>query len=297
MSNNALPVVVGVDGSQSALRAARWAGAVANASASPLHVVHAEPYFGRNWSDAGAAIRAAEISEQRDSATAILAAAQEAVRSDFGGLTIHTEDVAEPVKIALIRLSRRARLVVLGCDEVTPSGALLLGSTTLDVASRALCPVVAWRGDATAPTPQPLVVGVDGSPSSGAALATAFTLANLFRAPLRVVHCWSTLVALDEAIAPFLTEGSELEAAERRAVSDAVAVWCRRYPDVEVATFVEPNKASRALLEHATDAQLVVVGTRGRNALMGSLFGSTSLNVLHHSRIPVVLCRDGDEHS
>ncbi|HYO02950.1 MAG TPA: universal stress protein [Mycobacterium sp.] len=296
MSGDPVPVVVGVDGSPSALKAARWAGAVANASASPLHLVHAEPYFGHSWSDAGAAIRAAEIAEQRDSAAAILTGVEEAVHADFGDLPITTEEFAEPIKEVLTRLSRRARLVVLGCGDVTPAGALLLGSTTLAVASRAVCPVVAWRGDAMSPTQQPVVVGVDGSPSSGAALAAAFELADLFGATLRVVHCWSALVALDEAIAPFLTDGSQLEAAERQAVSDAVAACQRRYPDVEVATFVEPNSPSRALLTHATDAQLVVVGNRGRNALASALLGSTTLNLLHHSDVPVVLCRDGDDH-
>lgn len=48
----------------------------------------------------------------------------------------------------------------------------------------------------------------------------------------------------------------------------------------------------KALLRHAEDAQLVVVGTRGRNALAGTLLGSTSLNMLHHSPVPVLICRD-----
>ncbi|TPG32719.1 universal stress protein [Mycolicibacterium hodleri] len=296
MFDKAVPVVVGVDGSPSAFKAARWAGAVADAAGSPLHVVHAEPDFGHNWSDAGAAIRAAEITEQRDSATAILKGVEDAVRADFGELTITADDFAEPVKDVLIRLSRLAWLVVLGCDELTPAGALLLGSTTLAVANRAMCAVVAWRGDATSPTQQPLVVGVDGSPSSGTALAQAFELASLFGAPLRIVHCWSGLAALDEAIAPFLTHGSQLEAAERQAVSEAVAVLRPRYPDVRVSTFVEPNSPGRALLAHSADAQLVVVGNRGRNALAGTLLGSTSLNVLHHANVPVVLCRDGNGH-
>ena len=295
MSNNAVEIVVGVDGGPSSLKAARWAAAVANAAAGALHVVHAAPDFGRTWSDAGAAIRAAEITEQRESGTAILEDVATAVRADFGELAIYTEDFAEPVKEVLTRLSRRARLVVLGCDEVTPAGALLLGSTTLAVANGAVCPVVAWRGDVTSPTGQPLVVGVDGSSSSAAALATAFELADLFGAPLRVVHCWSGLVALDEAIAPFLTDGSQLEAAERRAVSEAVAVRRLRYPDVRVSTIVETNSPARALLAHAADAQLVVVGNRGRNALAGTLLGSTTLNVLHHADVPVVLCRDGDD--
>ncbi|BDX33592.1 universal stress protein [Mycobacterium antarcticum] len=290
MSNDSAPVVVGVDGTPSSVTAARWAGAIAHASACPLHLVHADPYFGHSMSDAAAAIRAAEIAEQRDTAAAILKAAEEAVRADFDDLSVTTMDFAEPVSAVLSRLSGHARLVVVGGPAVTPAGALLLGSTTLEVARRAMCPLVAWRGVAVAPTVQPLVVGIDGSPHGDAALAAAFALADLFGAPLRVVHCWSTLVALDEAIAPFLTDGSRLEAAERRAVTESVAAWRARYPRVEVTTFVEPYGPSQALLAHAEGAQLIVVGNRGRNALAGVLLGSTTLNLLHHSLVPVVLC-------
>ena len=51
-----------------------------------------------------------------------------------------------------------------------------------------------------------------------------------------------------------------------------------------------PVPAGRALLEQAGDAQLVVVGSRRRNALTRGLFGSTSLNLLHHATVPVMLC-------
>lgn len=295
MSDSPAPVVVGVDGSPSALSAARWAGAVANLAGAPLHLVHAVPYLGRNWSDAGAAIRAAAITGQQESAAVILNAVAEAVRADFGELAVITEEFAEPVDEVLTRLSRRARLIVLGCDELTAAGALLMGSTTLKVAAGASCPVVAWRGGAIAPTKQAIVVGVDGSRSGAAALAVAFELADLFDVPLHAVHSWSGRAPGGVTI-PFLIDWDALEAAEWKLLTDAVDGWTTRYPDVEVTCFVEPTKPSRLLLNHLTDAQLILVGDRGRNVLADMFLGSTSLNMLHYSAVPVVLCRGDDHH-
>jgi nucleotide-binding universal stress UspA family protein len=66
------PVVVGVDGSFTAIRAARWAAAVAAMLEAPLHIVHGRPSLGHNVSDAVADIRATKSEVQRESATAIL---------------------------------------------------------------------------------------------------------------------------------------------------------------------------------------------------------------------------------
>jgi len=57
-----------------------------------------------------------------------------------------------------------------------------------------------------------------------------------------------------------------------------------------VTHFVEPGGASKALLQHIEDLQLVVVGSRGRTLVTGVLRGSTSLNLLHHSPVPVMVC-------
>ena len=65
----------------------------------------------------------------------------------------------------------------------------------------------------------------------------------------------------------------------------------QRYPGVAVECVVAEGAAAQAVLDHCGDAQLVVVGTRGRNALASTLLGSTSLNLLQHSEIPVMVCR------
>lgn len=288
MTNNESPIVVGVDGSLAAIRAARWAGALAARLDAPLHIVHAMPSLGHNLTDAVAAIRAAAITQQQDAAGTILKTAEEAVRAEQPELAITGVAREDPADEALVSLSASARMVVVACDEMTAGAALLMGSTTLNVATEAHCPVVAWRGELVAPTADPIVVGVDGS--SDAALAFGFGLAGDLGAPLHVVHSWSMRRPAAAVTIPFLVDWDALEAAQLQEAMAAVKPWSERHPTVDASVYVEPEKPSRALLEHLDGAQLVVIGNRGRNALTGLLLGSTGLNLLHHSPVPVMLC-------
>jgi nucleotide-binding universal stress UspA family protein len=235
------------------------------------------------------AIRAAATADQQAAAEKILAVAEQAVHEDVAGLSITTEVVRESADKALTELSRTARLVVVGCDDVNPVAALLLGSTSLAVATHAVCPVVVWRGDAM-PTTKPVVVGVDGTPAGAAALAAAFEYADRFKVSVKAVHSWLTTLPVDGVTIPYLIDWDALEAAEWALLANAVDEWTTRYPEVDVQLFVVPVKAGRALMQHLADAQLVVVGSRRRNALTAAVLGSTTLNLLHHSGVPVMVC-------
>jgi nucleotide-binding universal stress UspA family protein len=68
----------------------------------------------------------------------------------------------------------------------------------------------------------------------------------------------------------------------------------QRYPDVKVEYLVERGKASRILLRESNDVQLVIVGNHRGTALSSAVLGSTTLNLLHHSEIPVVVCHSQD---
>ena len=61
-----------------------------------------------------------------------------------------------------------------------------------------------------------------------------------------------------------------------------------------VTEVVDSDKPSRALLRFAQDAQLFVIGSRGRGLLTGAVLGSIGLNLLHHLAIPVMICRSVD---
>jgi nucleotide-binding universal stress UspA family protein len=291
MPEHTSAVVVGIDGSDSALQAARWAGAVAAACGAPLHIVHAMPSLGRNLTETAAAIQAAIISYQRDSALIFLRAAVDAVHADRPDLVVTTEASETPVDEALIDASVSARLIVLGGQDVTGAAAVILGSTTLRVVTHAACPVVAFRGDEVAMSDKPVVVGVDGTPAAAGVLAAAFGIADVLKVKLVVVRSWTTRAPAGDVTIPFLIDWEALEAAEWAALTDFVDGWRARYPDVAAECVVETMSPARALLRHASDAQLAVVGSRGRNALAGLVLGSTSMNLLHHSRVPVMVAR------
>jgi nucleotide-binding universal stress UspA family protein len=290
------PVVVGVDGTDNAIHAARWAGAVADKLGAPLHIVHARPYPGHNPSDAIAAVRACEMSAQQERAAAILDAASQAVRAEHHDLRITTAHVSEAVDRLLVDMSQHAKLIVLGCDDLSVAAALLVGSTTVAVAANSMCPVVAWRGEATAPTGQPIVVGIDNDDASRVAITAAFELADRFAVNIVAVHAWSTRRSAGDVTLPFMIDWNAVHADQREQLVTALAPWARLYPDVDVQYVVDQDKPSRALLHHCEDAQLVVIGSRGRGPLAGAVLGSTGLNLLHHSAIPTMVCRSMGTH-
>ena len=149
MNGESYPVVVGVDGSFAAIRAA----AVAEEFGAPLQILHLKP--DRTSSDAIADPTAAEMAARRESAEAIVQAAEQAVRAHFKGLHIACAQVVGSAGQALVESSRVARLIVLGTDELSLGTAVLVGSTTMSVAAHSTCPVVAWRGGAISPPNNP----------------------------------------------------------------------------------------------------------------------------------------------
>lgn len=286
-----LPVVVGIDGSESSLNAGRWAACLAHALQTSLHLVHSEATAGSFLSDAAVvAIKAAATADQYGAAEKILKMAEETMHQKLPALPITTEIVSEPADVALIRRSRRAQFVVVGSEDISRAAALLLGSTTLTVATRAECPVVAWRDVAT-PSNANVLVGVGFNASDSAALSSAFNYAKIFGASVIAVHAWTTNMPADHAALPYLIDWDQVERSETKALAAAVQPWAARFPDVDVQCLVDLAKPSRALLDRVANAQLVVVATRRSNALSAALLGSTTLNLLHHSPVPVMVCR------
>lgn len=168
---------------------------------------------------------------------------------------------------------------------------LLLGSVAQSLAGQAGCPVVVVRGDAAGavPTEGPVVVGVDGSPTGEAALAFAYEAAADRSAPLVAVHAWMDAV-VDPVMVPLL-DRELMETEERVVLAERLAGWAEKYPEVAVRRVVILDRPVHALLEAARDAQLLVVGSRGRSGVRGLLLGSVGHAVLHRSPCPVAVVR------
>ncbi len=287
----AQPIVVGVDGSDEAVSAARWAAGLAVWHRQPVHLVHAMSSVdealliamsGRQDDDAGEYPRAL--------GQAVLDRAAEAIHADFPTLQVSRTLSHRSAKEALIEQSRRARMVVVACTDVSAGGALLVGSTTLALATHAACPVVAWRGRAIAPNDRPVVVGIDEERISSGAMAEAFELADCLGVGLTAVYAMSALRAAGEVDIPILIDWEALQEEARQRLVDIVAPVAARWPNVRVSHVVEVGRASQVIVSHAVEAQLVVVGSRGHGGLASVLLGSTGLGLLHHSPVPVVIC-------
>ncbi|QJY48981.1 universal stress protein [Pseudonocardia broussonetiae] len=288
-TQQARTVVVGIDGSDSALETARWAADEAARRRSRIRLVHA---FG--WTTE-LLVGHPGLGEQRrdvllDHARRHLAAAAAAAAERAPEVLVEQELVVGHPIAVLVAESRRAELLVIGDRGLGRIGGLLLGSVAIALASHGECPVVVARGaEKELPASAPVVVGIDGSPVSERALAFAYDEAALRGAPLVAVHTWLDLVA-DPAVG-LLMDWDAIEAEEQAVLGERLAGWARKYPDVPVRRVVTRDGPTHALLTEAAGAQLVVVGSRGRGGFRGLLLGSVGHAVLHRSPCPVAVVR------
>jgi nucleotide-binding universal stress UspA family protein len=299
-ASGAKPVVVGIDGSFSAERAVRWAAREAGARQVPLRLVHAyefaadfplEPETARGS-------HAVFLGYGRD----CLAQAANHARHTAPGIEVSTELVVAQSVELLAERSAEASMVVVGSRGLGGVGGLLLGSVAVGLSSAAECPVVIVRGegyggpeDSTpANAAAPVVVGVDGSPVSSAALAYAYECAAIHNSPLVVVHAWAA-GSMDPTIAPFVdTEAMRGDA--ERLVAENLAGWREKYPDVEVRRVIVPDRPAPALVEESRNARMLVLGARGRGRMAGLLLGSTSQALIHRALCPVAVVRPQPDH-
>jgi nucleotide-binding universal stress UspA family protein len=290
-------VVAGVDGSECGLQAVRWAAAEALRRQLPLRLVaaHAWPSGGL-VGDPGLGVDYRAV--LRDVVLGHLATAAADARQVAPELDIEQVEVTGYPVPVLLGESAHAEIVVLGDRGLGGFTGLLIGSVAVEVTVHASCPVIVVRGsepDRTGPRPEPVVVGVDGSPTSEAATAFAFEAASLRRVPLVAVHVWRD-VLVDATMAPLL-DWDVIDSDEREVLAERLAGWTEKYPDVPVRRLVARDRPARALVEESGRAQLVVVGSRGRGGFHGLLLGSVSQALLHNAHCPVAVVRSprGDE--
>ncbi|MEU1602894.1 universal stress protein [Micromonospora matsumotoense] len=284
------PVVVGVDGSRSALDAVRVAAREAADRHRPLRVVHAFiwPLFGIPLGPGPGAPPQAGLRHEAERIVADGIAEARKVAPELVVTGWLSDGAPTPV---LLRESRDAALLVLGTRGLGGFAGLLIGSTAVQVSARADCPVLVVRGEARADGP--VLVGVDGSALSTEALGFAFAAAAQRDTGLLAVHAWLTPAPIGPGdVLPLVYDVEALAAEEERVLAEALAGWSDRYPDVPVTRRLVPGAAARVLVEESAAAQLTVVGAHGRGALGGMLLGSVSHAVLHHAHSPLVIVRN-----
>lgn len=284
------PIVVGVDGSDASLVGLAWATHEASRQHRRLRLVHA-------WEVPvpGYVPVPASVDLVRESAEALLAEAATKAAEWAPDLDIEAVLAHGPAPRVLVDHGADGTMVVVGSHGRGGFARLLLGSSSAAVAAHATVPVVVTRGTRAqeAWRDGPVVVGVDGSAVSEAAIDVAFSAAATRRHGLVAVHAWAQPDPfIDEAYA-VLSEAATRQTEARLAVSESLAGWRDKYPDVAVTEVIADGHPVEALLSEVAERQaaLLVVGSRGRGGFAGLLLGSVSRGVLHHATCPVAVVR------
>lgn len=284
-------VLVGVDGSDHALRAVRWAAAEADRRQLPLRLVHAFTWVVEPGFEAlsGDGYYRNMLLEQ---ARARLAQAASAAAETRPALAVQQQLIIGYPAEVLAAEARRATLLVLGDRGLTYVEGVLVGSTAAAMAAHAACPIVVVRGtemDQDASRTRPVVVGIDNSSSSEAAIGFAFEAAAAREAPLLAMHAYADRVA-DRMIGN-LIDWDLMANEETRRLNAQLHRWVEKFPDVVVRPVPARDRPVHQLIALSETAQLVVVGSRGHGQLTGLVLGSVSNALMHKAACPVAVVR------
>ncbi|GAA0815784.1 universal stress protein [Spirilliplanes yamanashiensis] len=284
-----LPILVGADGSECSLEAVRTAAAEAALWRRPLRIVHAFIWPTVRVAVPPGAIRPS-VTELRHAAESVLAEAADEAHKAAPEVPVETAVVDGSAVPVLLHDSWDADLLVLGDRGLGGFGSLVLGSVAVHCVAHAACPVLVVRGERR--TEGPVVVGVDGSPASAAALECAAAEAERRGAELVVLHAWLHPVSAGPGDPlPLVYDPSIIEDAGRGILVEALAGLAERRPRLDARPELAHGAPGRLLVDRSRAAQLVVVGAHGRGAFAGLLLGSVSQYVIHHAACPVMVAR------
>lgn len=265
--------IIGVDGSEQSRVALDWGLARAAESGASVELLHVAD-------DSFLSESVAFLSEAQQASEQMLAAEREyALSSGFTGSITGTAVVGHPIA-EVEEASKRADLVILGAHAGSKLAGSFFGTRAVKIAAVAHCPVAVVPFETEGDPAPGIVVGVDGSDASQKAVAYAAERASMRGVPLIAVYAWM----------PPLTPGleylwsEELVESQRSAAEEAIAIGtaglASRYPDLEIERRIVQAPPVAALLQAAENADMIVVGSRGRGGISRLLLGSVSHGVL-----------------
>ncbi len=274
--NNRQPtqrIVVGIDGSDAAIKAAEWAIAEAVSRNIPLRLVQAVP----EWhAQAGAG----DASPEMEYAETSLRAADAAVQVVGEPVKVECNIVPGSPENALIKESETAAMVCIGSVGIGRMARKVLGSTADAVAQTAHCPVAILRTDrdATEHTGSDsgwIAVVVDESPGNDAVLEHGFREAQLRTAPILAMGVWRW--GFGEI--PY------------RQLDDRLGPWVARYPDVHVMPAAARRGAADFLAHTEERIALAVVGSADADKV-ARMVGPTGQHMSGRTGCSVLVVRE-----
>jgi nucleotide-binding universal stress UspA family protein len=285
-------IVVGLERSEPGRAAVEYAADLANRRQLPLRLVHAfEPSLAADRAPIG----------RNDEVSAVLRSAAQRVvddARDVYGILYPDLEISATVETGsatnvLIDASKGADTLVLGSRGTGRFADLVVGTTTVRVTAHAACPVIAVPGRPYGEAPRHgVVVGVDGSGLSEAAIGYAFEAASEVGERLTAVHASYDPAHMGVGVMMPIGYDPALAAHDERLVlAESMAGWQEKFPDVAVEHLVVLGQPVPTLVSRSTHARLLVVGSHGHGALRSLVLGSVSHGVLHHATGPVAVVR------
>lgn len=284
-----LPLVVGVDGSESSLGAVDWAVDEAARHEVPLRLVYASL-----WERYEGGPPSPSLDRPSDEVLAdnIVGTAAERAHRRNPDVEVSTEVLPEEAVTALLREGHNASAVVTGSRGRGDLAGLLLGSVSLAVAARAHCPVIVVRGDkaALSGTHERILLGVGDVAAGSSAVRFAFREAEARGCTLDAVRAWRC--PTHESTDHPLLIGDAAKFHEMRAATvldEALGKAVDDHPDVRVRRTTLEGPARKVLIERSAAADLLIVGARRRQGHFGLQLSRLAHAALHHSICPVAV--------
>jgi len=267
-----LPIVVGIDGSEAAIRAAEWAIDEAVSREVPLRLVevmpqHAEP---APFASVG------NLQMEREYGETALRIASAAVTASGQPVKVETAiSQGDPVA-ALVAESKDAAMVCVGSVGIGRFARALLGSTAAELAEAAHCPVAIIRSQPSRPKPdiELIVVAVNESPGNDDVVEQAIHEAQLRQIPILALGVWRD----DLGDMPHQTLDRRLQP------------WKQRYPDVKFHALTTRTGIADFLDVSDSRIELAVIGSSDIDQL-ASLIGPHKHPILGHAECSVLVAR------
>ena len=281
--------MVGFDGSAAARAALAWATAEAERSGWWVQVLtsYAMPPVMDVYGLGTSVATADQVDRLRESCQIELDTAIDAARAAHADVRIDAVVSDQPAARILLDAAAHAdaAAVVVGSNGMSAVKSFLLGSVAGEVLHHSACPVVIVPAESHPPTGR-VAVGIDGRPETDDTVRWAADLADRRGAELLVVHGWEYPYRISGD-----GRGAELLEVDAALAVDRAVEAARERVGVTVTGRATNAGPVDALVDASDDADLLVVGTRGRGAVRAIVFGSVSAAVCAHARCPVVVVR------
>ncbi|MCM3882337.1 universal stress protein [Frankia sp. R82] len=280
-------ILVGIDGSTGSEAALRWAYTTAQLEHRPVTALLGWTADGLPRGVYQAAVNADYLGLTK-AAEQTLHRTVARVPMPDPPVELHQVVVEQDPVDALVNEAKNAAMTVIGTRGSGFVHRVLAGSVAHQLLHEHTGPVVVVRdtNDPAAPDRRPIVVGVDGSDPCLAAVRWAADQATERNVPLYLINAYRAYMT---PFAPPVDYLTSLRQSSEQLLADIITVDFDDDTDLDIHPIAVDDSPSRALLLAAQDAQLLVVGTRGRGGFTELVLGSTAHQCVLHAPCPVAV--------